>query len=106
MLENFLKEVENTLIDQVYNYFEKKKSLVKSKKFKENVISSSILTMLKKLRQSSTVVIPTDKTYNSVKISFYKYTNWMIKHISKCGVETSRCKLVQIFKESERLLEN
>ena len=90
MLENFLKEVKNTLIDQVYNYVEKKKSLVESKKFKENAISSSILTMLKKLRQSSTVVISTDKTNNFVTISFYKYTNCVLKHISKCGLQTSR----------------
>ena len=101
MLESFLKEVENTLIDQVYEYFEKKKSPAKSRKIKGNALGSSILQMLKDPCRSSAIVIPTDKTNKFVAISFYKYTKWMLEHISKCRVETSRCKLTHFLKNKK-----
>ena len=69
-----------------------------------NAINSNIEQILKDLKNSR-AVIPTDKTNNFVAVEFDKYLCWMKNHINKCGFETPRSKLVKIFDESEKLLE-
>ena len=104
-LESFLSEVESTLINQVYDYYEVKKRNISKRKTTGNAISSNIERILKDLMNSRAVIIPTDKTNNFVAVEFDKYLYWMKNHIDKCGFETPRSKLVEIFDESEKLLE-
>ena len=58
--------------------------------------------MVKKLE---TVVIPIDKTNKFLTVNVDNYINWMHNHITKCGVETQRSKLIEIYKKLLTLLE-
>ena len=99
-LEAFLSAVQRVIIDQV---FEKRD--MKDGGRKPNLHSDNLKNCCKNLRDTKTVVIPTDKTNSFRCIDIRDYKDWAIKHLLKNGKEIPRSKLIQTLDEAKELLE-
>ena len=97
-LEAFFKELELSLFQRVDKYYEEKT------KKKESSISSEIDQLLRNLRETSRVVVPTDKTNSFKLIEIEEYKTQVFKHLQISAIEVPRSRLVEISKNANELL--
>ena len=96
-VEAFLHELEQTLLDQAFEYNDKRVSCPKS---------SQIKHLQQQLRKNtSTVVIPTDKTNSFRVVPITDYTKWVLGHLQQYAREVPRSKLTEISEKAKDMLD-
>jgi GIY-YIG catalytic domain len=96
-VETFLHTLETTLLDQAFNYNERKANCK---------ISSTIKTIQKRLMDKpEVVIIPTDKTNSFRIVPTTKYERWVEQHLLKYGKVIPRATLTEVMERALELLE-
>jgi GIY-YIG catalytic domain len=96
-VEFFLQALEGNLLEQAFEYNEKRLGCKKS-----NIIKG----LQKKLMdESEMVVIPTDKTNSFRIVPLSDYVSWVKQHLDKYGKEIPRSKLIEVTDKAMELLE-
>ena len=91
-VESFLKEVETELIAQV-----------EKEEIKLEPRDEIILNLMKKLKNSDNVVIPTDKINLFQVVSIAKYKGWVKGHLNTSVKEINIERIIEIFDLATKL---
>jgi hypothetical protein len=97
-LECFLKQLEEELLKQSVDE-------VKKNNQSEHATSAWVKDVLKDLKQSGRVVVPTDKTNSFRTMEVEKYKEEVNKHLSERAVPIERAKLTEIHDRCADMLE-
>ena len=97
LLEEFLKAVEDEVLDLAFQYSEKQTMTPRSQQVK------SLQQSLKK--DIYHAVVPTDKTNSFRVMEVDEYSQQVLEHLKKSGKEIPRSRLIEVEEQANNLLE-